>query len=499
MGLRSLRVVLAAGSLLPAAALLFPAAALVLACSAETPLPNIVVIVADDLGYGDVSAYGGALRTPNIDRLGREGVRFTDAYVTSAVCRPSRVGLLTGRYQQRQGSDFGPAARGGLRSASLAEALAPAGYTSGFVGKWHVGTVRGERPLDRGFDEFFGFLERSLYANPDARGVRSWELRLGPRQEPMPIFRNEDRVEESAFLTHALTREAVGFIEARGDAPFLLVLSYGAPHVPLQATEEDLARQHGTAPLPHKIYGALVTALDDGVGAVLEALERRGIAERTLVVFLSDNGCPSGGDGGCSNAPFSGGKRDLSEGGVRVPFAMRWSDRLPAGVTYRKPVSSLDVFATAVAAARAPAPDQPLDGVDLVPFLADLGVQGSGPDAPGRSPHAALHWRVGPNAAVRQGRWKLARYNRPAPAALERAARPDSYEVPASPRRPVTLLFDLEEDPGEQRDVSAEHPDVVGRLEALAADWERELPPPRLKHARATLREVAGLWVEMIF
>ncbi|HNT88139.1 MAG TPA: sulfatase-like hydrolase/transferase, partial [Candidatus Hydrogenedentes bacterium] len=350
--------------------------------------PNIIVILADDLGYGDLGVTGCKdVPTPHIDAIATGGVRFTHGYVSCPVCSPTRAGLMTGRYQQRFGHWYNPGPPVDeqpniglpLSETTIADRLKEAGYATGLVGKWHLGLGPEFHPMKRGFDEFFGFPHGS-HSYVDSRA-----------DTKNPIMRGTEAVDEPAYLTEAFTREAVDFIRRRAGAPFFLYLSYNAVHGPLQAPDAYLERFKAIEDETRRTYAAMLSALDDGVGAVLAALREKGIEEDTLVFFLSDNGGPIAVNGS-RNTPFSGAKGTLQEGGIRVPFFLRWPERLPAGRTCDLPVISLDILPTCLAAAGGALPsDAPLDGVNLLPYLA--GNEGA--------PHDYLFWRYHDGAAVR--------------------------------------------------------------------------------------------------
>jgi len=443
---------------------------LVLACAASahgadsTP-PNLVVILVDDLGYCDSELYGcDTVPTPNIKRIADEGVLFTDGYVSSPVCSPSRAGLLTGRYQQRFGFEFlpatGPESTDGLpmEEVTLANALKEAGYVTGMVGKWHLGSQEEFNPINRGFDEHFGMNPGGTdYLDPtrdDARIMRRvGELLVEPgppSKSPWKgrgdgtLMRGTTPVEENDYLTDAFTREAVAFIRKHKERPFFLYLPYTAVHGPLQVTQKYYDRFPHIEDEGSRIYAAMTSALDDGVGAVLDTLEEDGLEENTLVVFLSDNG--AGVSEYCSNEPLRLGKQTMFEGGVRVPFTMKWPARIPQGITYENPVSALDIFPTAVAAAEAELPtDRNIDGVDLIPYL-----DGSNSE----KPHDRLFWRAGPIWAARVGDWKL---------------------IYAADR---FWLYDLSKDAGETNNLAKERRDVVKTIKASYAQWNsRNIEP----------------------
>lgn len=416
------------------------------ACGApeERRRPNIIVIVSDDQGYADVGVHGCQdIPTPSIDSIAENGVRFTDGYVSCPVCSPTRAGLITGRYQQRFGHEFntGPPPQGlephvglPLDQVTLADRLKAAGYVTGAVGKWHFGIYEHFHPFKRGFDEFFGFLHGGhSYIDP---GVGTWN----------PILRGTEEVDEKEYLTDAFSREAVAFIERHPEEPFFLYLTYNAVHTPMQAPEKYLERFPHIEDQKRRTYAAMLSAMDDGIGAVLDKLKELGVYEDTLVFFFSDNGGPTRANAS-NNEPLRGTKGTMYEGGIRVPFMVQWPRRIRAGKVYDKPVSSLDVFPTAVAAAGGELPeDRVIDGVDLLPHLTGKKR---------RRPHDILFWRMGQNYAVRSGSWKMIR----------------SGEAAAQ-------LYDLSKDIGEGNDLAAEKPKVVKRLSEALAKWESELSEP---------------------
>jgi arylsulfatase A-like enzyme len=422
--------------------------------------PNVLVILADDLGYADVGVHGCKdIATPHIDGIARDGIRCTSGYVSGPYCSPTRAALLTGRYQQRFGHEFNPAllreggAGQGLHPAevTLARRLKDAGYATGLVGKWHLGEEDKFHPLNRGFQEFFGFLAGAHdYLRTDDKGYG-------------PVYRGRERVELDGYLTDVLAREAAGFIDRHRDEPFFLHLAFNAVHTPLQAPEPAL-RQFAAIEAPtRRTYAAMTAKLDDAVGNVLDRLRAAGLEERTLVFFLSDNGGPIGkfAANGSRNSPLRGSKGDTWEGGIRVPFLVRWKGRLPAGKVYDPPVIQLDVHATALAAAGVEVqPGWKLDGVNLLPFL-------EGKDA-GR-PHAALYWRFGEQMAIRVGDWKLVRAD----------LAPDKQFGAIAPR---PMLFHLGEDVGERNDQAAARPEKVKEMQEAWQKWNEGLAPAAWLH-----------------
>jgi len=287
----------------------------------------------------------------------------------------------------------------------------------------------------------------------------------------------------------------VDFIRRHSEEPFFLYLAHYAPHVPLQATTEYLERYAHIEDPATRIFAAMVSAVDDSVGAVMGALGELGVADNTLVVFLSDNGCALYLGGGCSNDPLNGGKRYQLEGGVRVPFVMAWPAQMHGGETFSEPVSSLDLVPTLLAAAGVDDTPSDLDGVDLLPYLSG---DESGP------PHEALFWRAGPNRAVREGRWKLWQVNRTteeALASIDRAGGllPDWEAPEGSPIDQLTLLYDLSSDVGEQSNVAVDHPDVVERLIERLDAWDSEMMDPTVVSNRGTVARIDGVPVELVF
>jgi arylsulfatase A-like enzyme len=421
--------------------------------------PNVVIILADDLGYGDLSIHGSRdVVTPHIDSIAREGIRCTSGYVSAPYCSPSRAGLLTGRYQQRFGHEFNPQllARGGKgqglapSEVTIAARLKAAGYATGLLGKWHQGEEDKFHPLNRGFTEFFGFL-------PGAHSyVRSDDKDWGP------IYRDRQRVKLEGYLTDVLAQEAASFIEGNRREPFFLYLAFNAVHTPLQVPDAAYKRFAHIKDPKRRIHLAMTAALDDAVGKVLTKLRATGLDEKTLIFFLSDNGGPTTkfAPNASSNGPLRGSKGDTWEGGIRVPFFVRWKGQLPAGKVYDPPVIALDIHATALAAAGiAVKPAWKLDGVNLLPFL-----KGDNTAAP----HAALFWRFGEQMAVRAGDWKL--------------VRPDLSAKEFGKIAEKPMLFNLRTDVGEKHDLAGKHPEKVKELLGKWQAWNKELAPPAWPH-----------------
>ena len=459
--------------------------------------PNIVLILADDLGWNDLTFNGGgigggAVATPHIDSIARDGVNFIQGYAANATCAPSRAALMSGRYSTRFGFEFTPTppsmmpmmrmmrnAGGGALpplifdedaetlpyqdmgmppgEITLAELLRGEGYHTVHIGKWHLGLARDMRPRAQGFDESL-LMASGLYAGLDDDGV------VQARQDFDPIdrflwralkfaatFNGGPAFEPPRYLTDYYTDEAVKVIEANRNRPFFLFLSHWAPHTPLQATREDYDALPDIEPHRERVYGAMVRALDRGVGRVLESLRAQGLEENTLVMFTSDNG--GAGYLGLPrvNHPYRGWKMSLFEGGIRVPFFIKWPQAFPAGLTYRPPVHHFDLYATAAAAAGAALPqDRRIDGVDLRDFVVSR-TEGV--------PHERLFWRSGAAGSVRQGRYKLT-----------------VSHPPGGERR--EWLFDLQDDPEERHDLSAERPGLQAELRAaLAAHGDEQAAP----------------------
>jgi arylsulfatase A-like enzyme len=426
--------------LLPAALLLLASALGASAASARPP--NVVLLVADDLGYADLGSYGGKdIPTPHLDALARGGARLTNAYTSGCVCSPTRAGLMSGRYQQRFGFDANaegrpaPTDRGprALDSAQVtfAQRMKALGYTTALFGKWHLGAEPGYRPTERGFDEFYGILPYGLAAQPPE----------GP-----PVYRGTAEVPRPANHMEQFCAEALGFIDRHQRAPFFLYLPFTAVHGPMVGPEPWLGRMAAVQPAARRKYAADLAQMDDIVGRVLTRLRERGLEENTLVFFFGDNGGPGG---PTSNGILRGTKWTLWEGGIRVPFIASWKGRIPAGQVFEHPVIQVDLLATALAAAGAAvAPEWKLDGVNLLPGLTG---------ATKAAPHDALYWRFGVQYAVREGDWKL--------------VKPHVESAP--------LLFNLREDPAEKNDRAAAEPARVRALQARWDAWNAQNEPPR--------------------
>ncbi len=445
--------------------------------------PNIVLILADDLGWNDLTfrgggVAGGSVPTPNIDSIAREGVSFTSGYAGNGTCAPSRAALMSGRYGTRFGFEFTPTPPAMIPTVSrisnrmpgrirrgityvdereqvpygemgmppseitLAELLGQADYHSVHIGKWHLGRENGMAPHDQGFDESL-LMASGLYLPKDHPDV------VNSMQDFDPIdrflwralkyaasFNGGDAFEPGGYLTDYYTDEAIKVIEANRDRPFFLYLAHWAPHTPLQATRADYDALSHIEDHTLRVYAAMIRALDRGVGRVLEALAENGLEENTLVFFTSDNGGAHYIGLPQVNHPFRGWKISFFEGGIHVPYFLKWPARVPAGATFEAPVHHFDVYATAAAAAGVPVPlDRKIDGVDLVPF------------ATGRRdgiPHGPLFWRTGHYQVALVEGWKLQVTERPG----------------------KTWLFNLKEDPTEQVNLAEARPDLVAVLRA---------------------------------
>lgn len=403
--------------------------------------PNILVIVADDLGWGELGFQGNqTLPTPQLDSLAKNGVRFTSGYVSGPYCSPTRAGLLTGKYQQRFGHEFNPGRDEGtkkfglsLTEKTLADRLKAAGYATGMFGKWHLGNAQEFHPLKRGFDEYYGFL-----------GGAHTYLKVGAGANA--ILRGTEPVADIDHTTEAFARETVKFIEKHQDRPWFVYLPFNAVHGPMESTGKYLAKYAHIEVPKRRAYAAMQHAMDDAVGLVLTKLRELNLEENTLIIFHSDNGGPTAVNTS-SNAPLRGFKATVWEGGVRVPFVMQWKGRLPAGKTYDQPVIQLDVVPTALAAAGVPsASTDKFDGVNLLPFLSEEKKE---------APHEALYWRFGPQRAIRSGDWKL----------VEAAE--------------GVQLFNLRENISEQTDLAAKQPEKVKELETLYAAWNKDNIEPK--------------------
>ncbi|MDP6115705.1 MAG: sulfatase-like hydrolase/transferase [Planctomycetota bacterium] len=424
---------------------------LVLTTFAEKP--NIVLILADDMGYADIGAHGCKdIPTPNIDLIGTSGVRFTAAYANGSFCTPTRAALMSCRYQQRSGNDDLDGVTGPLPLGitALPDRLRAAGYTTGMVGKWHLGGGKGYTPLERGFDEFFGFLGGGHFYLPNPKGRGGYYA---------PIYNNREPVDEQRYLTDAFGEEAAAFVERQRNAtkPFFLYLAFNAVHTPLQATEKYLQRFEQIKDKRRRVYAAMLSAMDDAIGRVMNKLKETGKLKGTLVIFHNDNGGPTTRNAvnGSRNTPLRGSKCETFEGGIRVPQLFQWPGVIEAGSVYHEPVMTFDLSATALSLAGADMSD--IDGVDLIPFLS-----GKRKD----SPHEALFWRSrtrNNNYGMRLGDWKFVH-------STEGTERPGPKHIPAR-----DMLFNLADDLSEQNDLAADKPDKLAELKHRYDAWSAEV------------------------
>lgn len=458
--------------LFPTVVFSFIAALTLSAASPAQRPPNVIVILTDDQGYHDVGFNGcDDIPTPNIDSIASGGVKFTNGYVSYSVCSPSRAGLLTGRYQQRFGHERNPRwepqnPRSGLplTERTLADVLGQVGYRTGIIGKWHLGAHPDLHPQRRGFQEFFGMLGGGHRYFPEEFTITD-PLKAKNEADTyrLKIERDGKPVETKQYLTDEFSDEAVRFVTRHRDQPFFLYLAYNAPHAPLQASEKYLSRFAAIKNPRRRTYAAMVSAVDDGVGRLLAQLRELKLEENTIIFFLSDNGGPTA-DNASNNAPLRGAKGSPWEGGWRVPFAVQWPAGLPRGRVYDQPVSSLDIFATAVALASAPTdPARPLDGVNLVPFLTGKSTG---------APHETIFLRMHDKGAfaVRRGDLKL--------------VIPDA-KTPAQ-------LYHLATDIREAKDVSNDHPDAMRELSDRLKVWNAQLIPPVFDGLMSEKRPAAG-------
>ena len=423
--------------------------------------PNVLIIVADDLGYHDVGFQGSKeIPTPNLDKLAARGLRCTNGYVSHPFCSPTRAGIMTGRYQHRFGHENNPAwlPQSTTAGLSLAETTFPslmkqAGYTTGAVGKWHLGAHPQFHPNKRGFDEYFGALGGGHQYFPGDKGGLEYTI---------PLNRNGKDEAQTKYLTEQFGDEAAAFIgrHAGESKPWMLYLAFNAPHTPLQAPKEWLDKLAGIADEKRRTYAAMVCALDAAIGGVMAKLDETKQTANTLVCFVSDNGGPNlaakSGTNFTDNSPLRGAKGMVYEGGMRVPFLVSWPAKIKPG-TYDQPVIALDFLPTSLAAAEsADLTPKNLDGVNLMPFLTGEKTT---------APHDMLFWRSGGpggNNAVRRGSMKLVRLGK---------AEPE--------------LYDLATDVAESKNLAAEKPEVVKELVSAIAEWEKGMIAPTFESPKA--------------
>jgi arylsulfatase A-like enzyme len=421
---------------------------------AATPLaaaaadkPNVIVFLSDDVGYGEYGFQGAKdVPTPNIDSIAKNGVRFTQGYVAATYCSPCRAGLMTGRYPTRFGHEFnGGGPMGGkdnfglpVEEKTIADRLKALGFATACVGKWHLGGGPKFIATARGFDEFYGTVANTPFFNPP----NFIDTRKSPDVTPVK--------DDSFYTTDAYARRAVDWLGKQAGKPFFLYLPFNAQHAPLQAPKKYLDRFPHIKDEKRQLFAAMMSAMDDAVGAVLAQVRKMGQEENTLIVFFSDNGGPTQVTTS-RNDPLRGRKATTLEGGTRVPFCMQWKGRIKPGTTFDHPILNLDILPTAVVAAGGKVePDWKLDGVDLMPYLTGKNES---------RPHETLYWRFGPQWAIRKGDWKLCANN---------------IDGVKSPK-----LFNLKDDVGEAKDLTAEHLDKAKELKADWDKWSGEQMEPR--------------------
>jgi len=422
--------------------------------------PNVIFILSDDAGYADFGITGcEQIPTPNIDRLAKNGVFCSQGYVSASVCTPSRMGLITGRYQQRFGAecnvptiptpgytkeDLGL----DIGQQTLGNAMRDQGYRTMAIGKWHLGELSQYHPNRRGFDEFYGFLG----------GSRSYWPLKNPKHGHAILHNNQAVNEEQdiQYLTEDLTDAAMDFIARNQKQPFFIYLAYNAVHTPMHAKEEDIEQFVGIEKSKRKILAAMTHSMDENIGRLQQKLDKLNLIENTLIIFLNDNGGAT--NNASINLPLRGYKGSYWEGGIRVPFILSWPKQLPKGTRFEHPVSALDLFPTCIAASGGEVPySWNSDGVNLLPFL-----KGERSDAP----HEYLFWRLWRVAAVRKGNWKLIRV----------------AENPLKPSRKLLLplmLINLKDDPGETKNLVEQYPDKAQELLLALERWEQSLGAPR--------------------
>jgi arylsulfatase A-like enzyme len=433
---------------------------LTFASEPATPLPSFVILFTDDQGYGDIGVYGAkGFQTPNLDRMAREGMRFTDFYAAQAVCSASRAALLTGCYPNRIGilGALNPTSKHGISSdeRTLADVLKTRGYATAIYGKWHLGHHPPFLPTRHGFDEYFGL----SYSNDMAPGNPT------TRFPDLPLLRGEKVIAlnpDQSKLTTWYTEHAVQFIEKHKDQPFFLYVAHTMPHVPLHVSSKFQGKSE------KGLYGDVIMEIDWSVGEILAALKKNNLDERTLVIFSSDNGpWLSYGDHAGSAGLLREGKGTTWDGGQREPCLMRWVGKIPANSVCREPVMTIDVLPTLAKLAGAALPRQKIDGLNIWPLLSG--------QAGARSPHEALYFYWGHDLqAVRSGPWKLHLPH----TYRTLGGKPGGQGGKPAPYVQAKIgfaLYDLDSDPGERNDVSAKHPDVVERLKALAEKARQDL------------------------
>lgn len=425
---------------------IFSAISSVPAMAETVKKPNIIILFADDLGYGDVGFNGCTdIPTPHIDSLAKNGINCTNGYSSCPVCGPSRAGLLSGRYQNRMGFEDNPGpfrqtkeTRLGfpLDQKTIADRVKNLGYTTGMVGKQHDGISPEYNPVNRGFDEFYGFNNGATdYFKPNklVRGLDSIKM-------------------EQDYITDAFGDEAADFIRRHKHNPFLLYVAFNAPHGPMHAKPEHLEQFRHIEDETRRKYASMVYSMDQNIGKILHELQQQGLEEDTLIFFLSDNGGPR--NIAASNGELRGQKGEFYEGGIHVPYVVQWKGKLPSGITYEQPVISLDILPTAVTAARGSiSKDWKLDGANLLPHLA------GNMKTP---PHDELYWRFLFQHCIRTPDWKLVKVKE------KEGGKVSDWQ-----------LFKIADDPAESRDVIKEYPEIADKLLKKYEKWSDGLPDPQ--------------------
>jgi len=441
-------------------------ASLLLASSltaAERP-PNVVIIYADDLGYGDIGCFGNkSIRTPSIDSIATDGVRFTDFYVAQAVCSASRTALLTGCYPNRLGilGALNPSSRNGIhdREATLAQVLKARGYATAIYGKWHLGHHAQFLPTRHGFDDYFGL----PYSND------MWPNHPTAKFPALPLIEHEKTIQENpdqSQLTTWYTERAVRFIETNKSKPFFLYVPHAMPHVPLFVSDKHKGKSKAG------LYGDVIEEIDWSVGEILAALKKHSLERDTFVIFASDNGpWLSYGNHAGTAGPLREGKGTSFEGGVRVPFVARWPGKIPAGSVAKEPAMTIDLLPTIAKFAGAELPKLLIDGKDIGPLLTG--------EKSAKSPHDAYFFYWGQALqAVRSGKWKLHfAHSYQSLQVAGKDGKPGRYQT----GNIELSLFDLESDIGEKTNVGTDHPDVVARLQILADRARKDLGDSTIK------------------
>lgn len=473
-------------------------------CGAEqdTARPNIILIVTDDMGYADLSSQGATtFATPHLDRLASQGTRFTSFYVAQPVCTASRAAFLSGCYANRvslQGA-LNHTSKNGIHPEEwlIPEMLKDRGYATSGMGKWHLGTVRQFGPLQNGFDHWLGI----PYSNDNTK----YHPVLADEMPPLPLYDGEEVIEldpDQSLFTRRFTERAVSFIEQNAQQPFFLYIPHVMPHVPIFASEEFRGRTE------HGLYGDVIEELDWSVGQIMQTLDRLQIADNTLVIFFSDNGpWPSYGEHAGSAGPFREGKLTTFEGGVRVPCIMRWPGQIPAGRVCDEPVMAIDLLPTLTQIVGGKPPEKKIDGKDIGPVL--FGAEGA------TTPHEALFFYGGTELqAVRSGKWKLhfphpyitvagepgkggkpSNWGKQSPRSITQSGIEGIASRHGGRVEQIELsLFDLENDPGETKNLAPQHPEIVARLQKLAEPIRQELGDTLTGTQGSEVRE-AG-WVE---